>query len=65
MLECEEGMKPKAKYTQIYMRKDVIRYFEDVGLKSKGESMCNFIYRLKIEHEREVGGFKKKIFLKH
>jgi len=58
-------MNPKKKYTNIAIGLEEIRYFEDVGLKSKGESMCNFIYRLRIEHQNEVGGFKKRIFLKH
>lgn len=39
-----------------------IEYFEKVGLKLYNESVCNFLYRLRIEHEGNVGGFGKNLF---
>ena len=39
-----------------------IDYFERVGLKLYNESMANFVYRLRIEHEGRVGGFGKQLF---
>ena len=39
-----------------------IDYFEKVGLKLYNESMANFVYRLRIEHEGRGGGFGRKLF---
>ena len=39
-----------------------IDYFEKVGLKLYNESVANFLYRLRIEHAGNVGGFGRKLF---
>ena len=53
---------PKKEYVTEKIGKIEIEYFESVGMKLKNESMANFIYRLRIEHQNGVGGFGQKIF---
>jgi hypothetical protein len=49
-----------------YVKEDIgkieIDYFESVGMKLKTETMSNFLYRLRIEHQSGAGGFPQKIF---
>ena len=57
-------MKSKKEFTTEKVGIVEIEYFEQVGLKLKNESVSNFLYRLRIEHERGVGGFDKPVFQK-
>jgi hypothetical protein len=53
---------PNKEYVKTDIGKIEIEYFESVGMKLKNETMSNFLYRLRIEHQSGVGGFGQKIF---
>jgi hypothetical protein len=55
-------MKQNKEYVKEEIGVREIEYFETVGLKLKNETMKNFLYRLRIEHQNGVGGFEGKVF---
>lgn len=55
-------MRKGKEYVTEKIGKEDIEYFERVGLKLYNESMANFVYRLRIEHAGNVGGFGRQLF---
>jgi hypothetical protein len=54
--------RPNKEYTMERIGTLEVEYFESVGMKLKEETVCNFLYRLRIEHQNGVGGFPQRIF---